>query len=57
MKILRIKENKNGSADMTYQLSIAEVKVFKRIAKEQGKKYTDKFVNSIILKGIESLFK
>lgn len=55
MQILQIKENKNGSADIDYQLSKAEVKLFKNIAKQQEKKYTDKFVNGVMLKAIKSM--
>ena len=53
MKITQLKNNKNGSLDMFYQLTQEEINCFKRAAKLKKKRYSIKFVNSCMLKAIK----
>ena len=53
MKVLNIKENPDGSADMTYELNFKDMKLFKKLAKDSDKEFSDRFCNKIILKSIK----
>ena len=51
MKILDMKEQKDGSAIMTYELTVEERKMFKKIS---GKKtLTEKDINKIVLEALK----
>ena len=57
MKVLNIKENPDGSADMTYELNFKDMKLFKKLAKDSDKEFSDRFCNKIILKSIKDMIK
>ena len=57
MKILKIKHNKNGSVDIVYTLNSKDTNILKGIAKKRNQKYSIKFVNSLIMEGINNLLK
>jgi len=52
MKVLKIKEHKNGSADMTFELSSKDEILLKAQAKKQKKRYTQSFVKKFILSAL-----
>ena len=51
MKVLKIKEQKDGSAIMTYELSGDERKLFKKVIGKE--RLTDKDINKVVLKAIK----
>jgi len=53
MKILKIKDNKDGSADVTYEFDNKELALFKYSAKIKHKKFDKKFIKDSILKSIK----
>lgn len=57
MKILRIKENKDGSATIQFELNQYELDLLKSVAKERGVRNTKKFRETIIkealIKGVQ----
>jgi hypothetical protein len=53
MKVVSLKENKDGSAMMTYDLEPTEVILLRAEAKRRGKRYTHKFVNEVVLQALE----
>lgn len=53
MKILKIKEQKDGSAIMTYQLNAREIECFKTAARIKHKKFCKAFINKCMLEAIE----
>jgi hypothetical protein len=57
MLILSIKERKDGSADMMYELNQTDITIFKKIAKERGVHFSKKFCNQLILDGLDILIK
>jgi hypothetical protein len=52
MKIINIKEHKNGSATIIYTLNKYEHLLFQQLAKTRKKKLSKKFINSMILEAI-----
>jgi hypothetical protein len=52
MKIIKFKENKDGSADMTYEINSIEEKIFKDLAKKRGVVYNHNFINSVVYEAI-----
>ena len=57
MKITKIIENKNGSADVVYELDAKEIDLFKYAAKIKHKKFSKKFINDSILKSLNNCVK
>jgi hypothetical protein len=57
MKVISIKEQKDGSAIMTYSLNDNEKLIFKQLAKKRKKKYSNQFINSQILVAIKKYIK
>jgi hypothetical protein len=57
MKVLKIKENKDGSATVTYELDKQEEIILRQHAENRGKKYSKKFVNDCILEGIINMLR
>ena len=53
MKIIEIKDSKDGSADITYELSKTETLLLQCQAKEEGVRFTKAFCNKKILRAIE----
>ena len=49
MVIVEIKENKDGSANMIYELDMKEISYFKDLAKEKKVKFNKDFINKTIL--------
>lgn len=52
MKICKIKEQKDGSAVMTYQLNDQEIACFKTAAKIKKRRFSKKFINECMLEAI-----
>lgn len=57
MNIIKTTDNKDGSQSIDYTLTPSEITMFKAHAKKKGKKYSEKFVNSEILKAITEFVK
>jgi len=57
MRVISIKENKNGSATIVYELNDSDQSILKSVAKKRHKKYDNKFINSCILTGIKNYIK
>jgi hypothetical protein len=57
MKIVKEVKHKNGDVTLTYTLNGEEDLLLRNLAKARSKKYTQKFINSCILKGIKNLIK
>jgi len=57
MKVLKIKENKDGSATISYELNADDEYVLRALAKSKKKRYTKKFINDCILEGITNMLK
>ncbi|MBU0581412.1 MAG: hypothetical protein KKA19_09580 [Candidatus Margulisbacteria bacterium] len=57
MKILKVKESKNGSAELIYALSKDERLLFAYIAKCRKQKCNNKFINDCILEAIKNYLK
>jgi hypothetical protein len=57
MKVISIKEQKDGSALLTYSLNDNENLIFKQLAKKRKKKYSNQFINSQILVAIKKYIK
>jgi len=53
MKVIKIKEHKNGSATMTYELSDIDTAFFKELAKKRKKKFNITFINKEVLKALK----
>ena len=54
MKVLRIREQKDGGALMDFELSKKDETILRKIAKDRKKKYSNEFVNNIILTAIKN---
>jgi len=54
MKILSLKEQKDGSLLAKYQLSKKEEQHLRNVAKDLGVRFSKKFCNNIILKALET---
>jgi hypothetical protein len=54
MKILQIKEQKDGNAILEFSLSKEDEIALKQVAKIRGVRYSKKFATERILEGIES---
>jgi len=52
MKIISIKERKDGSADMVYELNKKDVTLFQKLAKESKVRFSKKFCNQLILNAL-----
>lgn len=52
MKVLKIKEHKDGSADMTFELNSKDEAILRGLAKKQKKRYTPSFVKKYILSAL-----
>ena len=57
MKILKITENKNGSATIDIELSSIDESKFKTIAKIKKQKYDNEFTKKTILRAIKNYIK
>jgi hypothetical protein len=57
MKIYKIKDQKEGSAIITYQINDREIKCLKFAAEKQKKRFSKKFINSCILRAITERIK
>jgi len=57
MKILSLKERKDGSANMTYQLSKKDEILFRKAAEYAKVRYSKKFANQLILNALELFLK
>lgn len=57
MKIEKMKENKNGSVTMTYELDSEEENIIKKALKKKKKSFTNKNINAFILEGISNYIK
>lgn len=53
MKIVRWRDNKDGSATVTLELNKKDESQLKTVAEIQHKKYSKKFIREIILEGIK----
>jgi hypothetical protein len=53
MKVVSIKEQKDGSAIMTYDLDPSEIPLLKAEAKRQKKRFSTKFINEVVLSMLE----
>lgn len=53
MKVISIKERKDGSADMTFELGVKDEARVRELAKKQGKRYSKAFVKGIVLQALE----
>ena len=49
MKVIKIKEHKDGSATMTYELGITDFEFFKELAKKKKKKFDKTCINKQVL--------
>jgi hypothetical protein len=54
MKILSIKERKDGSADMVYELNKSDEKLFRQMAKQNKVRFSKKFCNQLILNALQN---
>lgn len=54
MKILNIKENKDGSAYLEIELNKINEEQLREIAKLKKKKYNNEFINKILLETIKN---
>ena len=52
MKVIKITELKDGSANMEYELTQEENRLLKAEAKKRKKRYTTKFVNEVVLQAL-----
>jgi len=53
MKIIKIKDNKDGSVNVTYEFDNKELALLRFSAKIKHKKFDKKFIKDSILKAIE----
>jgi cold shock CspA family protein len=54
MEVIKIKERKDGSADVTVEMNKIEETMFRELAKKEGKKYSKKFVSDQLLDAIKT---
>jgi hypothetical protein len=57
MKVISLKERKDGSATMTYELTKREENMFKKHAEKKNKIFSRRFINSEILNALKEAMK
>jgi hypothetical protein len=53
MKVLKIKERKDGSADMTFEISSSDELLLRSLAMKQNKKFNKGFVKEFVLSALK----
>lgn len=57
MKVVSIREQEDGSASITYDITSEEEQMFKELARKKHRKYNKEFINKCILKALEEAIK
>lgn len=54
MNIIKIKENKDGSITIDYELNAKDIAILKKVAKDRKRRYTKKFINKFMLEALNN---